>query len=165
MGSFNRNHLQNIRDIFENKTGVKLSSRKLVRHPGRTGMVLVAVFACFFTITAFAMSLFPSLSGDDLGLTATYEGNGVVAIQVENRSDKELNFQSRLKLMRWSTSEEVMPTSNNVTFSGTNFAAHSSGIMTIDISNTYDMELLEQPLVDDHYYFVLTNNNFMFGQD
>ena len=165
MGSFNRDHLQNIRDIFENKTGVELSSHKSVRHPVRTGVVLVAVVACFFTITAYAISLFSSLSGDDLGLTATYEGNGVVSIQVENRSDKDLNFQSRLKLMRWSTNEEVMPISNKVTFSGTEFAAHSSGVMTIDISNAYDMEFLEQPLVDDHYYFVLTNNNFIFGQD
>ena len=165
MGSFNRNHLKNIRDIFENKTGVELSSHKSVRHSFRTGMVLIAVFVCFFTITAFAMNLFSSLSGDDLSLSATYEGNGIVSIQVENRSDKALTFQSQLKLMQWSASEEVMPISKNITFSGTEFAAHSSGVMTIDISNAYDMELLEQPLADDHYYFVLTNNSFTFGQD
>ena len=37
--------------------------------------------------------------------------------------------------------------------------------MTIDLSAAYDFSVLEQPLVDDHYYFVLTNNNFLFGQD
>lgn len=35
----------------------------------------------------------------------------------------------------------------------------------IDLSKAYDMDFLEQPLADDNYYFVLTNNNFMFGQD
>ncbi len=37
--------------------------------------------------------------------------------------------------------------------------------MTIDLSGAYDLALLEQPLTDDWYYFVLTNNNFAFGQD
>ena len=37
--------------------------------------------------------------------------------------------------------------------------------MTIDLSSAYDIALLEQPLTDDSYYLVLTNNNFIFGQD
>ena len=52
--------------------------------------VVAAVF-CFFSMTVFANSLFSSLSGDELSLSATYEGNGVISVQVENRSDKELN--------------------------------------------------------------------------
>lgn len=128
--------------------------------------VIAAAILCFFTMTAFAISLFSSLSGDDLSLSATYEGNGVVSVQVENRSDKELDFQSALKLMRWSTSEEVEPLSGKVSFSNTRIPAHSSGTMVIDLSDAYDMAMLETPLLDDDwYYFVLTNNNFLFGQD
>ena len=67
--------------------------------------------------------------------------------------------------MLWSTSEEIQPVSDKITFSGTEFKAHTRGIMTIDLSGAYDMDLLEQSLVDDHYFFVLTNNNFVFGQD
>lgn len=127
---------------------------------------VAAAILCFFTMTAFAISLFSSLSGDDLSLSATYEGNGVVSVQVENRSNKELDFQSVLKLMRWSTSEEVEPLSEKVSFSNTEIPANSSGTMVIDLSGAYDMLLLETPILDDDwYYFVLTNNNFVFGQD
>ena len=38
--------------------------------------------------------------------------------------------------------------------------------MTIDLSEAYDIALLETPLVgNDWYYFILTNNHFAFGQD
>lgn len=129
------------------------------------GVVAAAVF-CFFSMTVFATSLFSSLSGDELSLSATYEGNGVVSVQVENSSNKELHFQSDLKLMRWSTGEEIKPLSGKVSFSNTEIPANSSGTMVIDLSDAYDMSLLETPILDnDWYYLVLTNNNFMFGQD
>ena len=166
VSSFNQTHLRNIKSSFEEKTGVDLTSRKPMRHPFRTVTVLAAVIGCCLTMTAFAISMFSSLSGDDLSLAATYEGNGVVFVQVENRSDKELDFQSTLKLMRWSTSEEVKPLSKKVSFNNTTIPAHSSGTMEIDLSGAYDMSLLETPILDDDwYYFVLTNNNFVFGQD
>ena len=166
MRSFNQTHLRNIKSSFEEKTGVALPSQKPVRHPVRTAAVLAVVIVCCFAMTAFAIRSFSSLSGDELSLSATYEGNGVVSVFVENRSDKELAFQSALKLMRWSTSEEVQPLSGKVSFSGATIPAHSSGTMEIDLSGAYDVPLLETPIsADDWYYFVLTNNNFMFGQD
>lgn len=164
MDSFNRTNLQNIKDIFEEKTGVALETRRH-RQPVRTAMLVAAVLVCSLAMTAFAASLFSSLSGDELSLSATYERNGIVSIQVENQSDKELCFQQQLKIMRWSTGEEITPLSDEIAFSGTEFKAHTSGVMTVDISNAYNMNFLEQPLTDDHYYFVLTNNNFVFGQD
>lgn len=166
MSSFNQTHLKNIKSSFEEKTGVELASRKPVRHPVRTVTVLTAAFVCCFTMTAYAISSFSSLSGDDLSLSAAYEGNGVVSVQIENKSDKELDFQSKLKLMRWSTGEEVKPRSEKVSFSNTEIPANSSGTMEIDLSAAYDISLLETPILDDDwYYFVLTNNNFLFGQD
>ncbi len=100
-----------------------------------------------------------------MGFSAAYEGHGIVFIVVENRSDKALAFQPKLKLMRWSTGEEIAPTSDDVVFTGTKIAANSSRTMTIDLSRAYDIRALEEPLTDDNYYFVLTNNNFLFGQD
>lgn len=164
MSTFKQENLDHIKDIFQHKTGVELSARRPVRHTVRTAVVLAAVIACF-TLTALAASLFSSLDGDDLGFAATYEGNGIVTIQVENRSSKELHFQPVLKLMRWTTGEEVEPLSDNVRFDGTEIAPRSSGTITIDLSQAYDIQTLEEPLTDDWYYFVLTNNNFAFGQD
>lgn len=164
MDSFNKTNLQNIKDIFEEKTGVALETRRR-RQPIRAAMLVAAVLVCSLTMTAFAVSLFSSLSGDDLSLSATYEGNGIVTIQVANKSDKDLSFQRQLKLMRWSTGKEVEPVSDTIVFDGTEFEAHTNGVMTVDLSKAYDMDFLEQPLADDNYYFVLTNNNFMFGQD
>ena len=165
MDSFNRTNLHNIKNIFEEKTGVDLDAGQRHHHPIKAAMLVAAVLVCSLTMTAFAASLFSSLSGDDLSLSATYDGNGIVSIQVENKSDKDLSFQRQLKLMRWSTSEEIAPLSDEIAFSGTEFEAHTSGVMTVDLSEAYNMDFLEQPLTDDHYYFVLTNNNFVFGQD
>lgn len=163
MNTFNQRNLENIRAIFAEKTGVALNARR--SRPRFITAAVAAVVLCCLSVTALAGSLFSSLSGDDLSLGAVYEGSGVVSIHVENRSDKLLRFQRQLKLMRWSTSEEIQPVSGEVTFSETEFPAHSSGQMTVDLSRAYDIDMLEQPLVDDHYYFVLTNNGFAFGQD
>ena len=83
MSSFSKTNLQNIKDIFEKKTGVELVSRR--RRPIRVSVLMAAVLVCSLTMTAFAVSLFSSLDGDDLSLSATYEGDGLVSIQVENR--------------------------------------------------------------------------------
>lgn len=164
MDPFNRTHLKNIRDIFEEKTQVNLKPAHFHR-PIKLGLVLAAILVCGLTMTAFAMGMFSSLSGDDLNLTAEYQGNGVVSVQVENLSDRDLCFEPQLKLMLWSTGEEIPPVSDHIIFTGTEIEAHGSGVMTIDLSRAYDIAALEKPLADDHYYFVLTNNNFTFGQD
>lgn len=166
MDSFDRTNLQNIKDIFEEKTGVDLNRRKSF-HPFKMAAVAAVAIICCLSTTAFAISLFSSLSGDDLNISSVYEGNGVVSVQIENKSNKELHFQSVLRLMQWTTSEEIKPlTENSVSFSNTNIPAHSSGTMTIDLSEAYDIALLETPLVgNDWYYFILTNNHFAFGQD
>ena len=89
----------------------------------------------------------------------------MVSIHVENLSDKDLKFQPVLKLMRWTTGEEI-PASGKVRFEGLRFDAHSDGAMTVNLSEAYDLALLETPLEGtDWYYLVLTNNGFLFGQD
>lgn len=40
--------------------------------------------------------------------------------------------------MRWSTSEEIAPLSDNIIFENTEIKANTSGTMTIDLSAAYD---------------------------
>ena len=165
MNSFHKENRDHIKAIFQERTGVELTRRRRAGRAVRVAAVAAAVLACC-TVTALAANrLFSSLDGDDLALSAVYEGDGIVTVQVENRSGKALHFQKALKLMRWTTGEEIAPASGDVTFTGTEIEPYSSGVMTIDLSGAYDIGALEEPLTDDWYYFVLTNNNFVFGQD
>lgn len=165
MTAFHQDNLNHIREIFQDRTGVELPARRRAHRSARLAGLLAAAMILCLTATALACGLFSALSGDDLGLSATYEGDGVVSVLVENRSDKTLRFQPVLKLMRWTTSEEILPLSGEVSFRGAEIPARSSGTMVIDLSLAYDMQKLEEPLEDDWYYLVLTNNGFVFGQD
>ena len=51
MDSFNKTNLQNIKDIFEEKTGVALETRRR-RQPIRAAMLVAAVLVCSLTMTA-----------------------------------------------------------------------------------------------------------------
>lgn len=126
--------------------------------------VLLAAVLLALGLMACAPVLFSSISGDDLSLEAVYKGKGVVEITVENKSNKELNFQPTLKLMRWSDGAEI-PAHGKVRFTNTRVASKSTGVLTIDLSAAYDMTELEESLSNDCYYFVLTNHSFAFGQD
>lgn len=126
--------------------------------------LLLAAAILALGLIACAPMLFNSLSGDDLSFAASYAGNGTVEITVENKSAKVLKFQPELKLKCWSDGAEI-PAHGKVIFTGTRIAPESSGVMTVDLSNAYNLEELETPLFNDRYYFVLTNNNFLFGQD
>lgn len=163
MKFFQQRNLQNIKTIFEEKSGLSLSPAPC--RPYRTLLTACLVLLCCVVGSGFAHSLFSSLQGDSLSLLPRYVGDGVFEIKIENNSHKELHFQEQIKLMQWSNSEEIAPLSDEVQFSGTEFAPHSEGIMTIDLSAAYDIGFLEQPLENDHYYLVLTNNDFVFGQD
>ena len=126
-------------------------------------LLLVAAILALGLI-ACAPMLFSSISGDDLSFSACYAGNGIVEITVENKSAKVLKFQPKLKLVRWSDSAEI-PATGKVTFRNTHIAPESSSVMTVDLSSAYDLGELETPLHNDRYYLILTNNNFLFGQD
>lgn len=164
MSEFKKENLENIKGIFEEKTGVRLPGRRRARRPVKIALLLAAVLVCL-SITAFAGMQFSVLEGDDLSLSGVYEGNGVVAITVENRSDKLLEFEEKFYLRRWLGSAVVVDM-DAVRFENTSFAPKSKGTMRIDISDACDVTALEQPLAgNDHYYFLLTNNGFAFGQD
>lgn len=164
MSEFKKENLENIKGIFEQRTGVSLPERRRIRRPVKLALVLAAVLVCL-SVTAFAGMQFSVLEGDDLSLDGVYEGEGVVAITVENRSDKLLEFEEKIYLQRW-LGGSVAVDMSAVRFENTTFAPKSKGIMRIDLSDACDIAALEQPLAaGDHYYFLLTNNGFAFGQD
>ena len=163
MEPFTPNRLSHIERRFCEKAGLPYVPRR--RRPVRTALVLAAAL-CLLSLTVFAAGLFSPLHGDALSLSARYEGDGIVSVTVENGSDKPLTFQPQLKLMRWSTAQEVEPLpGGEVDFETLQFAPHSEGVMTLDLSHAYDLEALEEPLQNDRYYLLLTNQNFVFGQD
>ena len=155
---------RSIRAKFTAQTGVPLRKRSGGRM-ARTA-ALAAVIALLFTATAAALDIFSPLSGDDFALGAVYEGGGIVTVRVENRADKELKFQKQLRLMHWDTGEEIAPVSGGrVRFENTAFAPHSEGVMTLDLSDAYGIDALDAMSAQGGYYLVLTNANFVFGQD
>lgn len=156
-------NLQNIKSRFEEKTGTRLSRN---RYPVRKLLILAAAVMACLIMAAFAYPLFTPLDGDKLALSAVYEGNGIVSIQVENDSDKPLKFEEQVKLVSWILSEEVEQQDGTVHFDRTEFAAHSAGVMTVDLSEAYDIEALENSQWNQEWYYILlTNNSFLFGHD
>lgn len=165
---FTKKNLRNIKCVFEEKTGTDLNPahRNCPGYAHRKVLVLAVILTLGLLMAAFSYPLFTPLDGDELSLTGAYEGNGIVTIYVENRLDKDLKFQKQTKLMRWVTSEEVERLGGDVTFGNTEFKAHTSGTMIVDLSKAYDVEALEQAdTSDEWYYLLLTNNGFLFGHD
>ena len=70
--------ISDFKDIFEEKTGVRLDGRKPFR-PFKTVLVTAALVICCLGTTVFAADLFSSLSGDDLAISAVYEGDGIIS--------------------------------------------------------------------------------------
>ena len=166
MSKFTKQNLSNIRSVFEEKTGVDLKHKAYTCRPTiRRTVLIAAILALCVTLAAFTYPLFSPLDGDALILSGSYEGNGIVSIQVENRSHKKLEFQPQTKLVKWITGEEVTPLSDAVVFGDLTVAPHSTKTITLDLSKAYDMALLEQSLFTEWYYLVLTNYNFVFGQE
>lgn len=165
MSNFGKSNIENIINIFEEKTGTKLEKPRSKVHPLKCIIAFAVLFCLNLGISVFAGEMLTPLDSDDLSFSSAYEGNGIISVRIQNESDNDLVIQSKLKLMRWTTGEEIEPLNDSIAFSGRKIKAHSTGVVTIDISKAYDIEMLEQPLTDDWYYLILTNNDFAFGQD
>ena len=168
MNRFTKNNLRNIRQTFEEKTGVNLNVESRVS-PKKTTYLLLAAALCALLLASCARTLFSGLNGDDLSLKGTYLGDGIVSIEVVNRSDKSLEFQKQVKLMGWRNGEVEPLPGGTVRVENTRFPAHSGGTMLVDISEAYDIRALENgtwgTLEESGYYLVLTNHDFLFGHD
>lgn len=168
MNRFTKNNLRNIRQTFEEKTGVNLNVERRVS-PKKTKYLLLAAALCALLLASCARTLFSGLNGDDLSLKGTYLGDGIVSIEVVNRSDKALEFQKQVKLMGWRNGEVEPLPGGTVRVENTRFPAHSGGTMLVDLSEAYDIKALEDgtwgTLEESGYYLVLTNHDFLFGHD
>lgn len=168
MNRFTKNNLRNIRQTFEEKTGVNLNVESRVS-PKKTKYLLLAAALCALLLASCARTLFSGLNGDDLSLKGTYLGDGIVSIEVVNRSDKALEFQKQVKLMGWRNGEVEPLPGGTVRVENTRFPAHSGGTMLVDLSEAYDIKALENgtwgTLEESGYYLVLTNHDFLFGHD
>lgn len=167
MKKYRKENLENIQAIFEEKTGVRLTRSS--RHPrfgAGKGFIAVTALLCILGLSAFAYSKFSSLDDGWLVLRSRYLGRGAFEILVTNESDKELKLQEKVKLMQWSTAREVPGNAKKIKMEGGVIGARSEEVLRIDLSEGYDIALLEQGLPQgDWYYLVLTNNDFAFGQD
>lgn len=167
MEKYSRKSLRNIQTIVEDKTGAAITANsKPSGHKTRQMALITGCLLCFITLCAFSYAKFSSLDGDDLGFAPAYQGDGRFAVIVMNFSDKELKLQDNVRVMQWSTGKDVEGDNEKIMMTGLTIAPHSQGIVTIDISEGYDVGAMEENLQDgDWYYFLLTNNNFAFGQD
>lgn len=166
MSKFNQENYNSILYLFSKETGVRTRHKYRKYNVISPKVVLIAALvAVFVTMAAFTYPLFSPLNGDALTLEAEYQGDGIVCVSVMNHSKRDLEFQPQLKLIKWVTEEEVTPLSNTITFDGLKIAPNSPGTLVIDLSKAYDMDVLERSLVTEWYYLVLTNQNFLFGQE
>ncbi len=180
MKKFRKQNLEHIKECFEHKTGVNLTDMKLETKGKVCGMcssklhgpfqlrpvLLAGLAVCLLTCGAFGYAKFSSLACDEVSFQSAYQGEGVVKILVSNESNKTLELQKQIKLMRWSTGEEVVGDKDQIDYSDMIVEPGCSQVITIDLSKAYDVAMLEAELAEkDHYYFMLTNNDFAFGQD
>lgn len=137
----------------------KESNNKTKRKPFKSALI-VACIPILFTLTAFAYSLFSGIDGDELSVDAHYQGNGIATIMVENLAEKDLQFVETVKLERWSTAEEIFEIEQVMPV----IKPTEKAVIKIEIPKEY-IESLETPILDtDWYHFVLTTNDFAFGQ-
>ena len=167
MEKYSRKSLRNIQMIVQDKTGAAIiTARKMTGHKIGQMALLAGCLLCSVMLCAFAYAKFSGLNGDEAGFASAYQGNGRFEIVVMNYSDRELKLQDNVKVMQWSTGEEVEGAHEKIRISGMTIPPHAQGIITIDIAEGYDVEAMKENLQDgDWYYFLLTNNNFVFGQD
>lgn len=169
MNRFTKRNLHNIRCIFEERTGMDLNPGHREHPKSRTKYLVLAAALCALLLASCTRTLFTPLSGDELALNGSYLGGGIVSVEVENRSDKMLEFQSQAKLMSWTNGEVEPLPGGTVTLENTRFPAHSRGTMTVDLSGAYDIAALESDIpgrpAASWYYLLLTNHDFLFGHD
>ena len=166
MSKFNQENYNSILYRFSKETGVRTRHKyRKFKVISPKAVLIAALVAVFVTMAAFTYPLFSPLSGDALTLDGEYLGNGIVSVSVMNHSRRQLEFEPQLKLIKWVTEEEMTPLSDEITFNGLKVAPKSKGTLVIDLSKAYDMELLEESLIAEWYYLVLTNQNFLYGQE
>lgn len=129
----------------------------------RRFLVIAAVLITILSLCAFSFTYFSSAAGDNLILTATYAGEGVVLAKIENQADRDLKLEPNIKLLYYSTGEEITSSGAAPILTGLTIPANSTQTVRIDLRLSYDIAALEQ-LTNDFVCIQLTNQRFLPGQ-
>lgn len=164
---YDQNHLANIKALIQEETGVSFQGRRrggqtLVRKVGFAAACMV----CMLATAAFTYDKLSGLKGDELAFSAAYQGDGRFDVVITNLSDRPLELEKKVRVMQWSTSDSVEGDASKILMQGGKVAPHSTEVVHLDLSKGYDVGKMEEELPEgDWYYFVLTNDHFLFGQD
>ena len=174
MHRLRKQNLYHIKRHFENNTGIQLLSKNrnenIVadeiagkrKHIPKLALI-ASIIIVFLSLTAFAVSVFSTFAGDNLTITASYYGSGIVWVDITNQSDKDLKLEPKINLYLYSTQELIHPTDEAPYISELTVPANTTEKIRLDLRRTYDIEALESTK-NDFYYLQLTNDSFLIGQ-
>ncbi len=135
----------------ERSTGKMAFTRKIA---------LIAACVTVLTSSALGYSLFSGIDGDEVSFETSYKGGGIVEIAVTNLSQKVLEFDERVILERRSTDEEIFEVKQDMP----KIEPGELSVIEVAVPKDY-ISSLEAPIEEtDGYHFLLTTNNFAFGQ-
>lgn len=154
IGGINLRYIQEAETYFDKKT-YHISLRKIA--------VLAAILIAILSLCAFTYSYFSTLAGDNLILTATYAGDGIILAHVENQSDQDLRLEPVVKLLYYTDKDPVATTGETPVVTGLTIPANSKQTVRIDLRNAYDLNALERTY-NDFILLQLTNKGFKPGQ-
>ncbi len=165
------------------KSNVKLNKKDLdsVHHlckkpyleKKKSFKIPIGIVALLFIVifSGFAYDYFSAIKGDDLAFSTEYKGEGIVHIDVENKSHKELKF-TRGVLKTFQDNEELVYINEKgekdlpcVNVDMPTIKGGEKGTIIIDLREI-DYKKLEEPIVfNDGFVFVLTNDKYQSGQN
>ena len=125
--------------------------------------LIAAILITALCLCAFTYSYFSTLAGDNLILTATYAGEGIVLAHVENQSERELKLEPTVKLLYYSDKDPIETTGQEPVVTGLTIPANTTQTVRIDLRNAYDLKALERTY-NDFILLQLTNKGFTPGQ-
>ena len=154
VGAISVRHIKEAEEYLDAKT-YHISARKIA--------LLAAVLITLLCLCAFTYGYFTTLAGDNLILTATYAGEGIVLAHVENQSDRDLKLEPTVRLLYYSDKDPVATTEQEPIVTGLTIPAKSRQTVRIDLRNAYDLDELEH-IYNDFILLQLTNKGFAPGQ-
>ena len=154
VGSISIRHITEAEEYLDAKIH-HISMRKIV--------LLAAVLITILCLCAFTYGYFTTLAGDNLILTATYAGEGIVLAHVENQSDRDLKLEPVVRLLYYSDKDPVPTTGQEPIVTGLTIPANSKQTVRIDLRNAYNLKELERTY-NDFILLQLTNKGFAPGQ-
>lgn len=154
VGAINVRYVQEAEEYLDSKT-YHITIRKL--------FWIAAVLITALSLCAFTYGYFSTLASDNMVLTATYAGEGIVLAHVENQSSRDLKLEPVVRLLYYSDRDPVTTTEHEPVITGLTIPANSKQTVRIDLRNAYDLDELEHTY-NDFILLQLTNKGFAPGQ-